>query len=204
METKSAEKLAVQLTAFHYAYRAFVWTTTTLGLGYLTWLGWSGVLLEPVAVDGSTVKLDLLQTLAFFIAVTALEGTAVATAFNRMFVLLVPSHYEDIQRVELALGRRRSLLQKVAALGIWLWCPAQAALAIMTLCQGFMEVSLSESSSGTTSLVIDGWLAAACAGSWVLLVLVVSSLAVGFYASLRHQLAALSIAREHARGSRGS
>ena len=203
METKSVEKLAVQLTAVHYAYRVFVWTTAIMGLGYLIWLGWFGGLLEPVPVDGSTVKLDLLQTLAFLIAVTALEGTAVVTVFNRFFALFVPSDYESIQGIERALAKRRSLMQKVNALGIWVWCPAQAALAILTLCQGFMELSLSASSSGTTSLLIDGWLAAACAGSWVLLVLVVSSLAVGFYVEMRHQLAALRIATEHVRESRG-
>ncbi len=201
METKSVDKLAAKLAAAHYAYRIFVWTTAILGLAYLIWLGWSRDLFEPVPIEGAEVNLDLLQSLAFLIAVTALEGTAVVAAFNKFFALLMRSDYEGILRVQRALGGRRSLLKSVGNLGIWLWCPAQMALAIMTLCQGFMEVSLSDSNSGTTTLVIDGWLAAACAGSWVLLVLVASSLFVGFYVDARHEIVALNIAIKHLRES---
>ncbi len=104
METKSVDKLAAKLVAAHYAYRIFVWTTAILGLAYLIWLGWSRDLFEPVPIEGAEVNLDLLQSLAFLIAVTALEGTAVVAAFNKFFALLMPSDYEGILRVQRALG----------------------------------------------------------------------------------------------------
>ena len=63
------------------------------------------------------------------------------------------------------------------------------ALATLTLHQCTVEATLTDSSRSTTALIIDGWLALACAGSWSFLAFVASSLIVTFYTDLRHDMA---------------
>ena len=143
--------------------------------------------------DQIETVLDLLQTSAFLVAATALVGTATATGINRLYTLLIPSGPSDIQVEEIKRRQGRSLLRRLSDLGIWIWYPVLVALATLTLHQCSVEARLTDSSRGTTALIVDGCLALASAGSWSFLAFVASSLMVRFYTGLRHDIALLDL-----------
>ena len=56
-----------------------------------------------------------------------------------------------------------------------------------------MEAMLTDSRLGPSALIVDGWLALACAGSWSFLVFGASYLMAGFYTGLRAYFALLDL-----------
>ena len=84
-------------------------------------------------------------------------------------------------------------MRRLSDLGIWIWYPVLVALATLTLHQYTVEARLTDSSQGTTALIVDGGLALASAGSWSFLAFVASSLIVRFYTGLRHYMALLDL-----------
>lgn len=189
MDIESTRKWVVIFTALNVSYHVLVWTTAILGVAYLFRLALFRELLEPIPTNGTDVNLDLLQTSALLVAATALIGTVTATGINRLSALVIPSDRSDIQVSEIVQQKGRSLLRRLNSLGIWIWCPVQVALATLTLHQCTVEATLTDSSRSTTALIVDGWLALACAGSWSFLAFVASSLIVTFYTELRHDMA---------------
>ena len=77
MKTDLSVSTKILLTAFSRGLEVFLWVTVGAGLSYLCWLAPSGNPLLPVPTHGPVIQLDLLQTLAFLIALPALEGTIV-------------------------------------------------------------------------------------------------------------------------------
>ena len=184
--TKKAKTIAKMIGIFARIWDGILWATIGLSLAYLVWLALFKDLLEPVLSGGSVIKLDLLQTLAFLAAVTALEGTVVVAAINKVLALATEINVTLVQDIGDVNEYRPSRLRRAIDLGVWLWCLVQVALAILILRQGVTEASLCYSSPNATSIEIGGWLAAASAGSWVVLVLVASSIFVYLYAEVRH------------------
>ena len=193
MNTELRRKWVAIFTALNVLHHVLVWTTAISGVAYVVRLALFRQLLEPIPTNGNDVNLDLLQTSALLIAVTALVGTVTATGLNRLSALLIPSDPTDIRVAEIVQQKRRSLWRRLNNLGIWIWYPVQVALATLTLYQFTVAATLTDSSRGTTALIVDGWLALACAGSWSFLTFVASYLIVGFYTELRHAIALLHL-----------
>ena len=189
MDAKLKRKWLAILTAINISHHVFVWTTAILGFAYLVWLASFRELLEPIPTNGTDVNLDLLQTSALLVATTALVGTVTVTGLNRLSALLVPSDPSTIPPTEIPRRQHRSPLRRLNGFRIWIWRLVQAALATLTLYQFTVEATLTDSSLSTTALIVDGWLALACAGSWSFLTFVASSLMVNFYIDLRHDIA---------------
>ena len=86
------------MTVIKYGLQVFDWAAFVSGGAYLVWLLLSRNLLEPIPVGGTLIELDLLQTLAFFVAVTALEGTIIVTAVSKMYEVVTESELSEIRR----------------------------------------------------------------------------------------------------------
>ena len=201
---KQAKTIANVIGIVGHIWDVILWVTIGLSLAYLVWLASFRDLLEPVLAGGSVIKLDLLQTLAFSVAVTALEGTVVAAALNKVRVLATKLDVRRIRQTGDVSDYRHSRLRRAIDLGVWIWCLVQVTFAILVLRQGVVEASLSYSSLNATSIDIGGWLAAACAGSWVVLVLVASAGFVCLYAEVRHVITIMGAWLESQRNSNDS
>ena len=190
---KQIRSLTKKLDAALWMWNVILWVTISVSLAYFAWLALFRDLLEPVFAGGSVIQLDLLQTLAFFVAVTALGGTVVVATMNKTYMLgtelVVVSQIWDSE--DLA-AYRPSRLRRAINLGPWIWCIVQLGLAILILCQGVAESSLSSSRENVTYVVIGGWLAAACAGGWVVIVIVASAMFTYLYVEVRHAVAVVS------------
>ena len=186
MLTNEERKLLVIVKVVSPTYDVLCWTTIALSLAFLAWLALFANLLTPVFVDGVVIKLDLLQTLAFLVAMAALEGTVVVTAINRMAAAKTSAYVYQLRTQGSIREDSSSPFTKVVESGAWIWLSVETTLAILVLRQGTSEACLLESSSGTTVIAIDGWLAAACAGGWFVVVLSASILYVYLYVTLRH------------------
>ena len=193
MDARSKRKWLAIITALNVSDHVFVWTTALLGFAYMVWLALFRELLEPIPTSGTDVNLDLLQTSALLVAATALVSTVTVTGLNRLSALVLPSDPSAIPAAEVLPRQHRSPLRRLNGFRMWIWRLVQVALATLTLYQFTVEATLTDSSLGTTALIVDGWLALACAGSWSLLTFVALSLMVNFYVDLRHDIALLVI-----------
>ena len=175
--------------------------TFAFGVAYLVWLLLSRNLLEPIPIGGTPIKLDLLQTLAFFLALTALEGTIIVTTVHNMYEFVTEIDINDIrrdrkngERGDSSLKRRQarlgdnrpSRIQQLLGFGRWIRYAILVLLAILIVRQGFAAASPSRGGGGATVFSIDGWLGTAWSISWVVLVFAVTSVLVHLYAEVRH------------------
>ena len=201
---KQIRSLTKTLDTAFWMWNVILWVTISVSLAYFAWLALFRDLLEPVFAGGSVIQLDLLQTLVFFVAVTALGGTVVVATMNKIHTLasevIVSQIWDSGDLVE----HRPSRLRRAIDLGPWIWCIVQLGLAILILCQGVAEASLSSSRENVTYVVIGGWLAAACAGSWVVIVIVASAMFTYLYVEVRHVVAVVSEWRQMQRESSNS
>ena len=190
---KEIRSLTKKLDTAFWMWNVILWVTISISLAYFAWLALFRDLLEPVFAVGSVIQLDLLQTLAFFVAVTALGGTVVVATMNKIHTLasevIVSQIWDSGDLVE----HRPSRLRRAIDLGPWIWCIVQLA-----------EASLSSSRENVTYVVIGGWLAAACAGSWVVIVIVASAMFTYLYVEVRHVVAVVSEWRQMQRDSSNS
>ena len=170
--------IRIVLTAIRYFFEFGSWSTAALGMGYLIWLIFFGSLLTPLSVSTTAVHVDLLQTLAFLVALTALEITVVAASLSKLFQLAIENEVMGRIRERRVPGRRRprvteksrSWFARIIDLRDWIWWAIALPNAILFLRQGLAEISLDSQSEGPTLLSIEGWLALAFVVSWVILV----------------------------------
>ena len=189
MQTKAHNSILILITVIKYGLQVFDWATFVFGGAYLVWLLLSRNLLEPIPVCGTLIELDLLQTLAFFVAVTALEGTIIVTAVYKMYEVVSESELSEIRRnrSQALLGDNRpSRIQQVFGFMRWIRDAILVVLAILIVRQGLAAASLSRIGEGATSFSIDGWLGTAWSISWVVLVFAVTSVSVHVYCEGRH------------------
>ena len=189
MQTEARTSTTILVTVIKYGLRVFDWATFVSGGAYLVWLLLSRNLLEPVLVGGTLIELDLLQTLAFFVAVTALEGTIIITAVSKTYEVVTESELSEIRRnrSQALLGDdQSSRMQQVFGFMRWIRDAVLVVLAILIVRQGLAAASLNNSGEGATSFSIDGWLGTAWSISWVVLVFAVAYVSVHVYCEGRH------------------
>ena len=189
MQTKARTSTIILITVIKYGLQVFDWATFVSGGAYLVWLLLSRNLLEPIPVGGTLIELDLLQTLAFFVAVTALEGTIIVTAVYKMYEVLTELELSEIRRNrrQALLGDNRpSRIQQVFVFMRWIRDAILVVLAILIVRQGLAAASLSTTGEGATSFSLDGWLGTAWSISWVVLVFELTSVSAHVYCEGRH------------------
>ena len=189
MQTKARTSTTILMTVIKYGLQVFDWAAFVSGGAYLVWLLLSRNLLEPIPVGGTLIELDLLQTLAFFVAVTALEGTIIVTAVSKMYEVVTESELSEIRRnrSQALLGDDQpSRIQQVFGFMRWIRDAILVVLAILVVRQGWAAASLNHIGEGATSFSVGGWLGAAWSISWVVLVFAVTYVSVHVYCESRH------------------
>lgn len=189
MQTKARTSTTILMTVIKYGLQVFDWAAFVSGGAYLVWLLLSRNLLEPIPVGGTLIELDLLQTLAFFVAVTALEGTIIVTAVSKMYEVVTESELSEIRRnrSQALLGDDQpSRIQQVFGFMRWIRDAILVVLAILIVRQGWAAASLNHIGEGATSFSIDGWLGTAWSISWVVLVFAVTYVSAHVYGEARH------------------
>lgn len=178
-----------------------LWVTVGSGIAFLVWLAQAGRILSPIPIDDTVIILDLLQTLAVMVALTALEVTIVVTSMGKYMELVTSLDVADIRDQGRPNGRSAassnptparngnaltSLFRKVRSCGIWTWCVIATPIAILVVRQGVAQACLDCPAQSATTIAVNGWLALASASAWAVLVFVVSLLVAHIYYATIH------------------
>ena len=178
-----------------------LWVTVGSGIAFLVWLAQAGRILSPIPMDDTVIILDLLQTLAVMVALTALEVTIVVTSMGKYMELVTSLDVADIRDQGGPNGRSAassnptqarngnaltSLFGKVRSCGIWTWCVIATPIAILVVRQGVAQACLDCPAQSATTIAVNGWLALASASAGAVLVFVVSLLVAHIYYATIH------------------
>ena len=182
----------------------------TIGLAsaYVVWLALFDRWLVPIPVNAAVIKLDVLQTIAFLVAVTAFAGAITISAVNNLYGLLTTIEAGNIRlgvtktsrnesssdsrptqgkhRAAGSLTRMMDLMKRVHNMKVAVWFLLHVPIAGMILRQGFASAQLLSGEDGPTMIAVNGWLAAACAGCWLALVITTSAVVVAAFGDVRH------------------
>ena len=212
MENRERPKLQASTIIF-WNSMGLVWSasiriTIGLAIAYVVWLVLFDRWLVPIPVNGAIIKLDLLQTIAFLVALTAFVGAITVTAVNKLYELLttmevgnirlgvtktsrnksssesVPT--QDSHRGSGLLPRMIDLVRRVDNAMEVVWFLLHVPIAGIILRQGFASARLLSGEHGPTVIAVNGWLAVACAGYWVALVITTSATVVSAFGDVRH------------------
>ena len=191
----------ILIRAIGRGFEIVLWVTVGSGIAFLVWLAQAGRILAPIPIDDTVIILDLLQTLAVMVALTALEVTIVVTSMGKYMELVTSLDVADIRDQGGPNGRSAassnptqarngnaltSLFGKVRSCGIWTWCVIGTPIAILVVRQGVAQACLDCPAQSATTIAVNGWLALASASAGAVLVFVVSLLVAHIYYATIH------------------